>query len=187
MVGVIADPGGPGPVLGDEQADQVTRDHAEHAEVEERGAQAQQPVLVELRGACGPAELVVAIAPVVADHEHGQADVGEDHPREDPHRRATSGRRAGTVGMPRSVGPPYGDSPTSSSGGPSAISRCTAVSSSPCSGGSVAHTASTAAAHGLDASRSEIRSVSRLARWSVSSPTPTPASTVAANSRTTQR
>ena len=44
-------------------------DHPEHAEVEQRAADAQQPVLVELRRAGGPAELVVAVAPEVPDDE----------------------------------------------------------------------------------------------------------------------
>ena len=121
--------------------------------MEQRAADPQQPVLVELGGAGGPAELVVAVAPEVADHERRQAQVGNDHPEEDVHQRAPRERRhrqrRGSVrqGGPGSkAGVAYGVRPTSSSGGPSAASRRTASRSSPWSGGSVAVTASTAPA-----------------------------------------
>ena len=118
--------------------------------MEQRAADPQQPVLVQLGGPGGPAELVVAVSPDVADHEGRQAQVGKDHPQEFGHARTPGkvGVGSSTVRC-RSVGAPglnwglaNGDSPTSSSGGPAIASRRTASRSSPRSGGSVADTAS---------------------------------------------
>ena len=81
-----------------QQADHVAEEDAEDAEVEQRAADAQQPVLVELRGAGGPAELVVAVAPDVADDEDRQADVRDDHPQELVHRRAPAKVGMGSSG-----------------------------------------------------------------------------------------
>ena len=77
-----------GPRLRDHQADDVADDHDEDAEVEQRAAEPQQPRLVELRRAGGPAELVVPPPP------DGAADAGRDE-RHDvrqapPHRAARS-------------------------------------------------------------------------------------------------
>ena len=98
VVGVLADPHRVGPRLRDQQADDVAADDPEHAEVEQRAADAQQPVLVELGGAGGPAELVVAVAPQVADDEGGQAEVGDDHEEELVHRAGSRERRHGQQG-----------------------------------------------------------------------------------------
>ena len=136
----------------------------------------QQPVLVELGGPGGPAELVVAVAPEVADHERRQAHVRDDHPQERVHQRAPGndgiGSGARPVGRPAGLnsGVANGARPTSSSGGPSAASRRTASRSSPRSGGSVARDRVDRAGPGRARRRaSASRSSSRPARWSSSS------------------
>src|SRR5262249_12679531 len=60
VVGGFADPYGVGPRGGDEQSADVAEGHEQDAEVEQGAAPAQQPAFVELGGAGGPAELVVA-------------------------------------------------------------------------------------------------------------------------------
>ena len=129
----------------------MAADDPEHPEVEQRAADAQQPVLVELGGPRGPAELVVAVAPQVPDDEGRQADVGDDDEEELVHARAPGndgmGSRVVSGAAPLAApglncGLANGASPTSSSGGPSAARRRTASRSSPRSGGSVAVTAS---------------------------------------------
>ena len=80
------------------QADDVAEEDPDDAEVEQRAADPQQPVLVELGGPGGPAELVVAVTPQVAHDEGREADVGEDHVEELVHQRAP-----GKEGMGRSV------------------------------------------------------------------------------------
>ncbi len=76
---------------------------AEHPEVEQRTTDPQQPVLVELGGAGGPAELVIAVAPQVPDDEGRQAEVGEDHEEELVH-RGLPGRTASAAGWTRLAG-----------------------------------------------------------------------------------
>src|SRR6478736_8397456 len=66
----------------------MATDDTQHPEVEQRAADAQEPVLVELGGPGRPAELVVAVAPPVADDEACQAEVGDDDEQELVHRRA---------------------------------------------------------------------------------------------------
>ncbi len=60
-----------GPGLRDEQTADVAERRRTGCRSGTAGCRAQQPRLVELRGAGGPAELVVAVAPVVAADEHG--------------------------------------------------------------------------------------------------------------------
>ena len=107
-----------------------------------------------------------------------------------PGRSASAGARSRQVdgaAFGLNSGVANGARPTSSSGGPSAASRRTASRSSPRSGGSVAHTASTTEDQGERRSRSESRSSSRPARWSSISSRPSCWSIVAAYSSTTQR
>src|SRR4029077_19322425 len=165
-------------------------------EVEQRAADAQQPVLVELGRSRGPSELVVAVAPQVPDDEGGQADVGDHHEEELVHARAPGNEGMGNrvVSDPAPTAAPglncglaKGARPTSSSGGPSAANRRTASRSSPRKGGRVAVTASIRCAHGEPRSPSESRSSSSPARWSRIRSRPSLWSTVAANSRTTHR
>ena len=175
VVGVLADPDRVGPRLRHQQADDVAADDAEHPEVEQRAADPQQPVLVELGGPGGPAELVVAVAPP-GDRPRRSSGTGRGRRRRGTRSSAGSwerrhgqqgGRGAAPVAAPGlNCGLANGASPTSSSGGPSAASRRTASRSSPRSGGSVAVTASIRRAHGEPMSRSERRSSSRPARWS---------------------
>src|SRR5207249_2510977 len=99
---LFGDTDGRGPGFRYQQADDVAADDAEQAEVEQRAADPQQAVLVELGGAGGPAELVVAVTPEVAGDEHGQTDVGHDDPQELIHvtllaRSASAGRRVGPI------------------------------------------------------------------------------------------
>ena len=86
----------------------MAADDPEHPEVEQRAADAQQPVLVELGRARGPAELVVAVAPQVPDDERRQADVGDDHEQELVHARAPGndgiGSRVGSGAAPAAPG-----------------------------------------------------------------------------------
>ncbi len=83
VVGVLADAHGLRPALGDDQSADVPDQHQQDPEVEQRAADAQQPPFVELRGAGGPAELVVAVAPDVSEDEHREADVGQHDPQQD--------------------------------------------------------------------------------------------------------
>ena len=61
VIGLLAQPDRAGPGLRDHQADDVAEDHHQDAEMEHRAADPQQPCLVELRRAGGPAELVVPV------------------------------------------------------------------------------------------------------------------------------
>ena len=90
----------------------VPDDHDEQAEVEQRAADPQQPRLVELRGAGGPAELVVAVAPDRAADQDGEHDVGQHAPEQDV--APASSRWLQSGGSRRGVG----SSPTCSRGGP---------------------------------------------------------------------
>ena len=104
VVGGLADPDGArSNDFGDQDAADVAERDQQDAEVEQRAAQAQQAALVELGGAGGPAELVVAVPPVVAHHEDGDRDVGDDDPEDDVDRAGGAGaaacqRRAGKAG-----------------------------------------------------------------------------------------
>src|SRR5690606_5105420 len=186
VVGVLGDADGGGPGLRDQHAEHMTAEHPEHAEVEQRAAQAKQAALVDLRGAGGPAELVVAVPPDVAEHERGERDVGQDHPQlggqgqTGVHRRPSEsvnsdGSRAN------------GSSPTSSSGGPSAASSAMRRRSAVVSGGRVATTAASAPAYGEPLSDNDSRSSSITGRCSPSRRSPPIGSTVAANSSSTGR
>src|SRR5680860_900120 len=195
MVHPLGDADRLGPALGYAEPDDVAEEHADDPEVEQRATDPQQPVLVELRGPRGPAELVVAVPPEMAHHEDRETDVRDDHPQDLVHPGAP-----GKVGMgnPDGVAPDEGVAglncgvakgarPTSSSGGPSAARRRTASRSSPRRCGSVEVTASITPAHGDPASRSDNRSSSSPARWSSISPHPSRWSIVAAYSSTTHR
>src|SRR5690606_40375742 len=150
VVGVLADAGGLGPALRDEQPADVAQQDQQDAEVEQGAADAQQPPLVELGGAGGPAELVVAVAPDVAEDEHGEADVRQDDPQQDAAGAGLDGQGQ-RVGGSGHRGPPAGGTggncggaegsrPTCASGGPSAARRATASRSSPAGAGRVAET-----------------------------------------------
>src|SRR5262249_9182549 len=109
-VGAFRDADGAGPGLGDQDADDVAGDGREGAVVKDRRAPLEQPALLQLGGPAGPAELVVAPAPDVADDEHAERQVGQAHPQEDfegagiAHRRAS--RPAGRPGTPGLAGAP---------------------------------------------------------------------------------
>jgi hypothetical protein len=68
-----------------EQAHRVTGDHPERAQVEQWRAEPQQPVLQELAGVGGPAELIVPPPPDVPGDEHREAGVGQDDPDKGAH------------------------------------------------------------------------------------------------------
>src|SRR5665647_1762527 len=162
VIGVFRDADELGPRARHAQTHDVTTEDEQDAEVEHRAAQAQQSALVELRRPCGPAELVVPVAPPVPDHEHGETDVGKDDPQEGVeaagHAWAPLSAAAllpmfapANVGVGNETGPlepppgcgmysggANGARPTSSAGGPCAASLMTASRSPPASGGSVA-------------------------------------------------
>ena len=125
----------------------------EDAEVEQRAAQPQQPVLVQLGGPRGPAELVVAVPPHSARR---RTRSGRCRARRPTGRRpgrahdpaplgslSTSAAGGGPAASARACTPVgrTGRGPPPRSGGPSAASRSTASRSLPRSGGSVAQTA----------------------------------------------
>src|SRR5262245_33607610 len=109
-VGAFRDADGAGPGLGDQDADDVAGDGREGAVVKDRRAPLEQPALLQLGGPAGPAELVLAPAPDVADNEHAERQVGQAHPQEGfegagiAHRRAS--RPAGQPGTPGLAGSP---------------------------------------------------------------------------------
>ena len=182
VVEPLGDPDRLGPRLRDAQPDDVADEDAEDAEVEQRAADAQQPVLVELRGPGGPAELVVAVAPASGRRRRRSGRRRERPPTGARSSAAPPGNDGIGSGSPAvrpspparaELGVANGARPTSSSGGPSAASRRTASRSSPRSGGSVAHTASHAPAPTASRRRAATsRSSSRPARWSSSSSRP---------------
>ena len=98
VVDALGDADGLGPALRHAQAHHVAEEHREDPEVEQRAAPAQQAALVHLRRAGGPAELVVAVAPHVAQHEDRQAQVGDDHPENDVDRAGGHRRAPLTLG-----------------------------------------------------------------------------------------
>ena len=83
VVRVLGHAHGLGPGLGDHQAHDVSRQHGQDAEVEQRGRDAQQTGLVELRGAGGPPELVVLVAPDQPAHQGQHDHVRQDSPEQD--------------------------------------------------------------------------------------------------------
>ena len=158
----------------------------------------QQPVLVELRGPGGPAELVVAVAPDVADDEDRQAQVGDDDPEEGAHRGAPTGMVADEIeGGSGAPGRGRRRSPRGRPPRPAAPARRDVVRRRPrrpARVGRVSHRASSAAAHGdpvvpssLRQPVSASRSISTPARWSRSSRHAASASTVAPNCSTAHR
>ena len=105
----------------------MAADHREQAEVEQEHRRPQPAALEELGRARRPAELVVAVAPDVADHEHRHRDVGQDDPQQQVDRGSSgaSRQRAGAGAGPRRTGSGItsggakGSRPTASPGGPS--------------------------------------------------------------------
>src|SRR6185437_14220046 len=160
----LGDADGAGPALGDQHADHVPGDGAEGAVVEDRGAPLEQAAFLELCGAAGPAELVVAPPPDMADDEDAQGEVGQRYPHEDLPRAGIAHREAS-----RYSGGANGSRPTSSAGGPDSQRRRTSAWSGRRSAGSSAQTASTTSAYGDEASRSPRSSNSNSARCERSS------------------
>ena len=133
VVQLLADPHRLGQPHRNQQTDDVADQDEEDAEVEQRRADPQQPGLVQLGGAGGPAELVVAVAPDGAADQDRQRDVGEHAPQQHLHRVALS-----TNGSSRGS---YGSRPTASRGGPEraiASAACRSAGEAP---GSVSQTA----------------------------------------------
>src|SRR5690606_26871191 len=155
-------------------ADDVADDHHEEAEVEQRAADAQQPRFVQLRGAGGPAELVVAVPPDRAEDQDRDHHVRQHAPQQDvegAHRGPPGGKGASS-------------SPTCSCGGPVRASARAPATSAGEGPGSSAHTASTGAAYAVRASRSASRSSSNPARCSCRTASPSARSAVAPYSST---
>ena len=87
VVDALGHSDGLGPGLGDDETPDVPDEDDEDAEVEQRRPDPQQSRLVELGGAGGPAELVVAVAPEGAEHQRGDDEVGQHAPQQDVHQR----------------------------------------------------------------------------------------------------
>src|SRR5690606_16205939 len=145
----------------------------------QRAAQPEQPLLVQLRRAGGPAELVVAVAPDVAADEDRDGHVRQSHPQDHVH-------GAECHALPLAIARPYGSRPTCSCSGPVAAKRATAVRSRLVNAGSVAVTESMTSAHGDRASCKPSRSSSSPARCSTSRRRPA-SGAQEANSSTTAR
>src|SRR5690606_28275032 len=108
MVGVVVDADRRGPGLGHHQADEVPAEHQQDADVEQRAAPAQDVALVQLRGAGGPAELVVPVAVDRAQYEHHQGHVRQDRPEQDvrgAHLRPPRGSGTGSGAPGQPTGP----------------------------------------------------------------------------------
>ena len=114
-VGDLGDPDGV-VQLGDQDADDVACDGSESPVVKDRAAPLEPALFLKLGRAAGPTELVVAVAPDVADHEGGERQVREDHPPEQLEPADTAQRRV----TPRWMisGGAKGSRPTRSEGGP---------------------------------------------------------------------
>src|ERR1019366_7074435 len=84
VIGGFADPGRAGRRLGHQDPEHVAADDEQDAEVKQRRAEPQQAALIQLAGPGGPAELVVAVAPDMAEHEYGDGHVRGDDPRRPP-------------------------------------------------------------------------------------------------------
>ena len=118
VIGVFVDPDRARRALRDQDPQHMAADRGERAVVKQRASPLEQSPLEQLGGAGGPSELVVAVAPDVAEDEDRDRDVRDHDPQEDV---AGAHRRASTVGM--TSGGANGSSPTSSCGGPCASNR----------------------------------------------------------------
>src|SRR6185437_1776987 len=151
-VDAFRDAQGLGDRFRDEDAEHVPADGGEGGVVKQRGAPFEQPAFLELGGAAGPAELVVAPPPDVPDDEGDHRGVGQDDP---PPEVPAAHRGSPRLPLRNSGGAkgatPTGSSPTSSVGGPSVISRRTSAAWRAVSGGRPAQTASSTPAYGLAA------------------------------------
>ncbi len=83
VVDALADSQAFGEGFGDEQAHHMAADDQEQGVVEEGPADAQQAGFVELAGAGGEAEAVVAVAPGGAGDQDHQDEVGQHSPQSD--------------------------------------------------------------------------------------------------------
>ena len=156
---------------------------------------AQAPALQELGRARRPAELVVAVAPDVPDHEHRHRGVGQHDPQQQvdrgSSRRLPSSRRSRRRerGGPARASPRAGRrargprTPRAGPRGPAAAAR---RARRRCSSGSSRQSAASSPAYGLSARSSESRMSSITGRNSASSSPPASGSS-AANSSTTGR
>src|SRR6185437_2880180 len=161
-VSVLGDADRVGPAFRNQDADNVPGDGREGAVVEDGGAPFEQAPFLQLGGAAGPAELVVAPAPDVADDEDAERQVRQGHPYENLPGAAASHRG---VSIPvRYPGGANGSRPTSSAGGPCSQDRRTRAWSLRRRPGSCAQTASMTSAYGDGASRSARSRSSRSAR-----------------------
>src|SRR5690606_27163010 len=134
----------------------------------------------------GPAELIVAVAPDVAEHERGEGDVGQDQPQFGRQVQGSVHRRPSACS--NIVGSmAKGSSPTSSSGGPWAASSAILRRSAVVNGGRVATTAASTPEYGESLSDNDNRSNSSTGTCSPSRRSPPIGSTVAANSSSTGR
>ena len=105
--------------------------------MEQRAADPQQPALVELGGAGGPAEFVVPVSPPGADHQDRDGHVGNDVPERPALIDVSSGILFAYCRWVRA----NGSRPTDSAGGPCMASRRASFRSAAVAGGSVADTA----------------------------------------------
>ena len=112
MVGVLADAEGARPAGRYEDAEHVAADGGQSAVVKDDAPPLQLSALEQLGGTGCPAVLVGAVAPDVADDEHGDGDVRQGHPDQEMRRAHTRT----SVGM--TSGGAKGSSPTCSSGRP---------------------------------------------------------------------
>src|SRR5215472_7972276 len=193
VIGRLTDPDRLRPRLGNEQAANVTESDQENAEVEEGAADSQQPALVKLGRAGGPAKFVIPVAPDMTDDEGRESRIRYPDPQEDVQCTACvgaacrDGHRSTTCESGMYSGGANAASPTRSSGGPSAARRAAAARWSPRSGGSVAEIESSTSAHGESHPRSASRSSSSPARCAVSIFAPLSGTAVAAYSSITAR
>ena len=168
---------------------------ASRPEVEQEHRRPQPPALEELGGARGPAELVVAVAPDVPDHEHGHGGVGQDDPQQQvdaAHRRPPGIAPAQAAGARRTgsgitSGGAKGSRPTDSPGGPSrARRRSSSRSSAPQLGQHQAERRRGAPRRGSRRAPAPVGTSSITGRYSASR-APPPTGSSAANSSITGR
>src|SRR5262249_6561304 len=100
-VDVLRDPDRMRPGFRDQDAEDVSGDRGKGAVVEDRGAPFQQPPLLELGRAAGPAGLVVPPPPDGSDGEDDERQVWQYDPPEDL--QGAHGRPSGPAGTPRSA------------------------------------------------------------------------------------